>query len=37
MEELLDDLKAVAEGLKPLKAKTGLFRGSVLGLEEDYA
>ena len=37
MEELLEDLKAVAEGLKPLKAKTGLFRGKILGLKKIYA
>jgi TolB-like protein/tetratricopeptide (TPR) repeat protein/predicted Ser/Thr protein kinase len=36
MEELLEDLKAVAEGLKPLKAKMGLFRGKVLGLKKIY-
>ena len=37
MEELLGDLKAVAEGLKPLKAKMGLFRGRILGLKKIYA
>jgi serine/threonine-protein kinase len=37
MGEFLDDLKAVAEGLKPLKAKTGLFRGKILGLKKIYA
>jgi TolB-like protein len=37
MEELLEDLKAVAEGLKPLKAKMGLFRGRILGLKKIYA
>ena len=37
MEEFLEDLKAVAEGLKPLKAKMGLFRGKVLGLKKIYA
>jgi TolB-like protein/tetratricopeptide (TPR) repeat protein/predicted Ser/Thr protein kinase len=37
MEELLADLKAVAEGLKPLKAKTGLFRGRILGLKKTHA
>jgi len=34
MEEFFLDLKAVAEGLKPLKAKTGLFRGKILGLKK---
>ncbi|MCX6568935.1 MAG: protein kinase [Candidatus Aminicenantes bacterium] len=37
MEELLEDLKAVAEGLKPLKAKMGLFHGRILGLKKIYA
>ncbi len=37
MEELLEDLRAVAEGLKPLKAKMGLFRGRILGLKKSYA
>jgi serine/threonine-protein kinase len=37
MGELLDDLKAVAEGLKPLKAKAGLFRGKILGLKKIHA
>ena len=37
MEELRDDLKAAAAGLKPLKAKTGPFRGRVLGLKKKYA
>jgi TolB-like protein/tRNA A-37 threonylcarbamoyl transferase component Bud32/Tfp pilus assembly protein PilF len=37
MEELLGDLKAVAEGLKPLKAKTRLFRGKILGLKKIHA
>jgi len=37
MGEFLDDLKAVAEGLKPLKAKTGLFRGKILGLKKIHA
>jgi TolB-like protein/tRNA A-37 threonylcarbamoyl transferase component Bud32/Tfp pilus assembly protein PilF len=36
MDELLEDLKAVAEGLKPLKAKRGLFRGRILGLKKIY-
>jgi serine/threonine protein kinase len=37
MAEFLDDLKAVAEGLKPLKAKTGLSRGKILGLKKIQA
>jgi TolB-like protein/tRNA A-37 threonylcarbamoyl transferase component Bud32 len=37
MAEFLDDLKAVAEGLKPLKAKTGLARGKILGLRKIQA
>lgn len=37
MEELLGDLKAVAEGLKPHKAKSGLFRGKILGLKKIHA
>ena len=37
MEELLGDLKAVAEGLRPLKAKSGLFRGKILGLKKIHA
>jgi len=37
MGEFLDDLKAVAEGLKPLKAKTNLFRGKILGLKKRQA
>jgi serine/threonine-protein kinase len=36
MEALLEDLQAVAEGLKPLKAKMGLFRGKILGLKKIY-
>jgi len=34
MDELIEDLKAVAEGLKPLRAKTGLLRGKVLGVKK---
>jgi TolB-like protein/Tfp pilus assembly protein PilF/predicted Ser/Thr protein kinase len=37
MEGLLEDLKALAEGLKPLKARKGLFRGRLLGLKKIYA
>jgi serine/threonine protein kinase/tetratricopeptide (TPR) repeat protein len=34
MEELAGDLKAVCEGLKPLKARPRLFRGQILGLKK---
>jgi serine/threonine-protein kinase len=37
MQELLEDLKAIAEGLKPLRAKAGLFRGRILGIKKVYA
>ena len=37
MGELLEDLKAVAEGLKPLRAKSGLFRGKIFGIRKTYA
>jgi serine/threonine protein kinase/tetratricopeptide (TPR) repeat protein len=37
MAEFLDDLKAVAEGLRPLKAKTGLSRGKIMGLKKTHA
>ncbi len=37
MGDFLGDLKAVAEGLKPLKAKTKLFRGKILGLRKIHA
>ena len=37
MGELLEDLKAVAEGLKPRRAKSGLFRGKIFGLRKTYA
>ncbi len=37
MGDLLDDLKAVAEGAKPLKAKPGLLRGKILGLKKTHA
>jgi len=37
MDELVEDLKAVAEGLKPLRAKTGLWRGRVLGIKKVHA
>ena len=34
MGEFLEDLKAIAEGLKPLRAKVSLFRGRVLGIRK---
>ena len=37
MEEFLGDLKAIAEGLKPLRARAGLLRGRILGLKKIYA
>jgi len=37
MEELAEDLNAVAEGLKPVRAKAGLFQGKVLGIKKAYA
>jgi len=37
MEEFLGDLKAIAEGLRPLRAKAGLLRGRILGLKKIYA
>ncbi len=37
MEHFLGDLKAITEGLKPLRAKAGLFRGRILGLKKIYA
>jgi TolB-like protein/thioredoxin-like negative regulator of GroEL/predicted Ser/Thr protein kinase len=37
MGEALEDLKAVAGGLKPMRAKTGLFRGKVFGIRKIYA
>jgi len=36
MDELLEDLKAVADGLKPLLAKPGILRGRVLGIRKVY-
>lgn len=35
--ELLGDLRAVAEGLKPVKAKRGGFRSKILGLRKIHA
>ena len=37
MDELLEDLQSVAEGLKPLRAASMIFRGRVLGLKKVYA
>jgi TolB-like protein/tetratricopeptide (TPR) repeat protein len=37
MGEVLEDLKAVSEGVKPLRAKAGLFRGKVFGIRKIYA
>ncbi len=37
MDEMLTDLQAVAEGLKPLKARSGIFRGRILGVKKTYA
>ena len=37
MDELSEDLKAIAEGLKPLRAKPSLLSGRVLGLKKIYA
>jgi len=37
MDEFLGDLKAIAEGLKPLRAKGGLFKGRILGIKKIYA
>jgi len=34
MADFLADLEALAEGLKPLKAKAGLLRGRVLGIRK---
>jgi serine/threonine protein kinase len=37
MGEMLEDLKALAEGLKPLRAKAGLLRGKIFGISKAYA
>jgi serine/threonine-protein kinase len=37
MNELVEDLKAVAEGLKPLRARAGFLRGRILGIRKIYA
>jgi serine/threonine-protein kinase len=36
MDEVAEDLKAIAEGLKPLRAKAGLFRGKIFGIKKVY-
>ncbi len=37
MDELLEDLHAIAEGLKPVRAGSAVFRGRVLGLKKVHA
>ncbi|MGB8957755.1 MAG: protein kinase [Candidatus Aminicenantales bacterium] len=37
MEELLEDLQSVAEGLKPVRAASIIFRGRVMGVKKVYA
>ncbi|HVP89890.1 MAG TPA: protein kinase [Terriglobales bacterium] len=37
MDELLEDLHAIAEGLKPVRAASMAFRGRVLGVKKVYA
>jgi hypothetical protein len=37
MDELLEDLQSVAEGLKPVRAASMTFRGRVLGLKKVHA
>ena len=36
MGEMLEDLRALAEGMKPLRAKGGLLRGRILGIRRPY-
>lgn len=36
MGELLEDLRALAEGMKPIRAKARLFKGKVLGIKRAY-
>ncbi len=36
MDDFLGDLRAIAEGLRPLKAKAGLFRGRILGFKKTH-
>jgi serine/threonine protein kinase len=37
MDELLEDLKAIAEGLKPIRGASLFFRGRVMGVKKAYA
>ena len=37
MDELLEDLHAIVEGLKPVRAGSAVFRGRVLGVKKVYA
>jgi len=37
MGEVLEDLQALAEGLKPLRAKSRLFRSRIFGIRKVYA
>jgi serine/threonine protein kinase len=37
MDELLEDLKAISEGLKPIRAKASFLSGRILGLKKIYA
>jgi serine/threonine-protein kinase len=37
MDELLEDLQSVAEGLQPVRAASMIFRGRVLGLKKVHA
>ena len=37
MDELLEDLQSVAEGLKPVRAASIIFRGRILGFKKAYA
>jgi len=34
MAELLEDLRAISEGLRPIRAKSRLFRGRILGIRK---
>jgi serine/threonine-protein kinase len=37
MDELLEDLQSVAEGLQPVRAASMIFRGRILGLKKVHA
>ncbi len=37
MDELLEDLRSVAEGLQPVRAASMIFRGRILGLKKVHA